>query len=73
MRKQKRGFPPIYFLFLAIAIAVMVCITIFFLPETMVRGGKMLILFGGVIILFFGSVLIHSLIQKNGNQTRRRR
>lgn len=73
MRKQKRGFPPIYFLFLAVAVAVMVCITIFVLPEAMVRGGKMLILFGGVIVLFFGSVLVHSLIQKKGNQTRRRR
>ena len=73
MRKQKRGFPPIYFLFLAIAVAVMVCVTVFVLPDTMVRGAKMLILFGGVIVLFFGSVLIHSLIRKKGNWAGRRR
>ena len=73
MRKQKRVFPLIYFLFLVNAVAIMVCVTIFILPDTMVRGGKMLILFGGVIVLFFGSVLVHSLIRKNGNQAGRRR
>ena len=73
MKRRKRGFPPIYFLFLAIAVAIMVCITIFVLPDAMVRGAKMLILFGGVIALFFIAVLIHATIQKNGTQGRRRR
>lgn len=73
MKRKKRGFPPIYFLFLGIAVAIMVCITIFVLPDAMVRGAKMLILFGGVIVLFFVAVLIHAAIQKNSIQGKRRR
>ena len=73
MRRKKRGFPPIYFAFLAIAVAIMVCVTIFLLPDTMVRGAKMLILFGGIIVIFFMAVLIHYLITKNGRTTGGRR
>lgn len=72
MRKRKKGFPPIYFLFLGIAIAAMVCIALFLLPSDMVRGAKMLILFGGVIVIFFVAVLVHAMIQRNKQGQRRR-